>query len=87
MVKASVQPHKDLEAGGGKGAGGAPGKHYVPVLELFRGHWVGILVQTCYEACEYRCLVHSTVCVCVCVCPAERCRGGAGEIGTEADVC
>jgi hypothetical protein len=28
-------------------------KHYVPVLELFRGHWQGIIIQACYEACEW----------------------------------
>jgi len=49
MVKASVAA-KDLEAGGGRKA--STTKHYVPVLELFRGHWFGILVQMCYEACE-----------------------------------
>jgi hypothetical protein len=50
MVKATVESResKDVEAGGA-----GPTKHYVPVLELFRGHWQGILVQTCYEACEY----------------------------------
>lgn len=53
MVKASVAA-KDLEAGGGRKAGGTT-QHYVPVLELFRGHWFGILVQMCYEACEYCC--------------------------------
>jgi hypothetical protein len=45
MVKATVVA-KDVESGAAKT------KHYVPVLELFRGHWQGILVQTCYEACE-----------------------------------
>jgi hypothetical protein len=50
MVKATVgaQDAKDVEPGGAA----APAKHYVPVLELFRGHWQGILIQTCYEACE-----------------------------------
>ena len=52
MVKASVVPRdQDVEAGPGTGKG-APAKHYVPVLELFRGHWFGIIVQACYEACE-----------------------------------
>lgn len=45
MVKATVVP-KDVESGE------KTTKHYVPVLELFRGHWKGILIQTCYEACE-----------------------------------
>jgi hypothetical protein len=46
MVKATVQT-KDIEAGAKPVT-----KHYVPVLELFRGHWLGIIVQSCYEACE-----------------------------------
>lgn len=55
MVKAAVVAPdaglKDVEAGGAAG-GKAATKHYVPVLELFRGHWQGIIVQSCYEACE-----------------------------------
>jgi len=43
---------KDLEAGSSSSPNVAS-KHYVPVVELFRGHWAGILVQTTYEACEY----------------------------------
>jgi hypothetical protein len=27
-------------------------KHYVPILELFRGYWSGLLLQCGYEACE-----------------------------------
>lgn len=55
MVKAAVVAPaadlKDVEAGGEGGK--AATKHYVPVLELFRGHWQGIIVQSCYEACEF----------------------------------
>lgn len=52
MVKASVAAKDvDAEAGGSKGRSSG-GKHYIPVLELFRGHWFGIIVQSCYEACE-----------------------------------
>lgn len=25
-------------------------KHYVPLAELFRGHWLGLILQTGYEA-------------------------------------
>jgi hypothetical protein len=46
MVKKVVDP----EAGP---AAAAPTKHYVPFLELFRGHWLGIIIQACYEACEW----------------------------------
>jgi hypothetical protein len=28
-------------------------KHYVPVLELFRSYWSGLILQCGYEACEY----------------------------------
>jgi hypothetical protein len=27
-------------------------RHYVPVVELFRGHWGALLLQCGYEACE-----------------------------------
>jgi hypothetical protein len=50
MVKASVAPSKDIEADVIHEK--VVAKHYVPVVELFRGHWQGILVQTTYEACE-----------------------------------
>lgn len=52
MVKASVAV-KDPESLTGLSTTSSIGKkHYVPAVELFRGHWKGILVQTCYEACE-----------------------------------
>jgi hypothetical protein len=41
---------KDLEAADGAAAG--PTNHYVPFVELFRGHWKGIVLQTGYEACK-----------------------------------
>jgi hypothetical protein len=47
MVKKVVDPETASEV-----AAAAPTKHYVPVLELFRGHWFGIIIQACYEACE-----------------------------------
>jgi hypothetical protein len=28
-------------------------KHYVPLMELFRGYWSGLLLQMGYEACKY----------------------------------
>jgi hypothetical protein len=31
-----------------------PNKHYVPVVELLRNYWPGLLLQTGYEACECR---------------------------------
>lgn len=61
MVKGSAVPTagsrqkgvsdvKDLEAADNTAAG--PTKHYVPFVELFRGHWKGIILQTGYEACK-----------------------------------
>eukprot|EP00775_Hariotina_reticulata_P003883 gene3883-4138_t len=56
MVKASVvsaagaagsKGLRDLEAGG---TAAEPTKHYVPFVELFRGHWKGIILQSGYEA-------------------------------------
>ena len=65
MSNNSVKGHrngKDVEAGSSPAVAN---KHYVPVVELFRGHWAGILVQTTYEACE---------------CPWVLRRGGGGRV-------
>jgi hypothetical protein len=43
---------KKVDPESGAVVASATTKHYVPVLELFRGHWFGIIVQACYEACE-----------------------------------
>jgi hypothetical protein len=60
MVKATVRAGKrDVEAGA------ASSKHYVPFVELFRGHWLGMLVHTVYEACE--CLLDAPEGVSVCL--------------------
>jgi hypothetical protein len=70
MVKKIVDP----EAGP---VAAAPTKHYVPFLELFRGHWLGIIIQACYEACEYYRyqLVFDPTVVCFdCRCVAACCR-------------
>lgn len=36
-----------------EGQAGAQRQQYVPVLELFRGHWRGLLLQSLYGCCKY----------------------------------
>jgi hypothetical protein len=44
-------------------------KHYVPILELFRGYWSGLLLQCGYEACECKDVMQVLSCVAfMCVC-------------------
>jgi hypothetical protein len=34
--------------------GTASARHYVPLVQLFREHWLGLLLHVCYAACECR---------------------------------
>jgi hypothetical protein len=82
-AKSEAGVSEDTESQGGEHLE----KHYVPILELFRGYWSGLVLQCGYEACEY--CVHMYMAVIaaalglpwqdVCFCPAcSRCCTPAG---------
>jgi hypothetical protein len=51
---------EDTETGGTNMVAGSGGEfskrvHYVPVVELFRGYWLGLLLHSLYGSCEELC--------------------------------
>jgi hypothetical protein len=46
-------------------------RHYVPVVELFRGHWGALLLQCGYEACEWRFPQYCGILCDACLCLSE----------------
>jgi hypothetical protein len=75
------------EAGFGSDAGCSDEinrQHYVPLLELFRGYWSGLVLHVAYAACKCRLEGHAAglllylFCICsACICSAR--RGPDGE--------